>query len=251
FINEDSYEGTLTNPLTQNLYTYVYNNPLRFNDPSGHCNPSYDYGCRLLEQLWGPGVNKAIDTTEKLTNDALIGAENALNAYPPAAATTGTLVQGAKAAGQGVKYLWKSAKTMFKSDDAVGSVWKLSPFERGVEIERALGGWNNNFPVIDKAGDIVNGYRTSITSIKSIDLSAKSYQSGNTVYTTIMGYSKKLTKFETTSYGGTTIRVNSSTQRILEVAIPKGASPAQLEQIKGAVNHAGKIGVQVIIKIFE
>ncbi|OXS52698.1 hypothetical protein B1A99_32825, partial [Cohnella sp. CIP 111063] len=31
FINEDSYEGTLTNPLTQNLYTYVYNNPLRFN----------------------------------------------------------------------------------------------------------------------------------------------------------------------------------------------------------------------------
>ena len=140
---------------------------------------------------------------------------------------------------------------MFKSEEAIESVWKLSPFERDVEIEKALGGWNNNFPVIDKAGDIVNGYRTSITSIKSLDLSAKSYQSGNTVYSTIMGYANKLAKFETTSYGGTTIRVNSSTQRILELAIPNSASQIQLEQIKGAVTHAGKIGIQVIIKIFE
>lgn len=28
FINEDTYEGTLTNPLSQNLYTYVHNNPV-------------------------------------------------------------------------------------------------------------------------------------------------------------------------------------------------------------------------------
>jgi len=36
FINEDSYEGTLTNPLTLNLYTYVGNNPLIRWDPSGN-----------------------------------------------------------------------------------------------------------------------------------------------------------------------------------------------------------------------
>ncbi|WP_379157939.1 RHS repeat domain-containing protein [Paenibacillus sp. sgz5001063] len=36
FINEDTYEGELTNPLTLNLYTYVQNNPLRFTDPSGN-----------------------------------------------------------------------------------------------------------------------------------------------------------------------------------------------------------------------
>jgi len=36
FINEDSYEGDISNPLTLNLYTYVHNNPLIFIDPSGH-----------------------------------------------------------------------------------------------------------------------------------------------------------------------------------------------------------------------
>jgi len=36
FINQDTYEGELTNPLSQNLYTYVHNNPLIYIDPSGH-----------------------------------------------------------------------------------------------------------------------------------------------------------------------------------------------------------------------
>lgn len=36
FINEDTYEGDIKNPLTLNLYTYVGNNPLIYIDPSGH-----------------------------------------------------------------------------------------------------------------------------------------------------------------------------------------------------------------------
>jgi len=36
FINEDTYEGQINNPLTLNLYTYVGNNPLTRWDPSGH-----------------------------------------------------------------------------------------------------------------------------------------------------------------------------------------------------------------------
>ncbi|BBI34334.1 hypothetical protein KCTCHS21_37330 [Cohnella abietis] len=35
-INEDTYEGQITNPLSLNQYTYVHNNPLRYVDPSGH-----------------------------------------------------------------------------------------------------------------------------------------------------------------------------------------------------------------------
>uniref|UniRef100_UPI0013E8B6E8 RHS repeat-associated core domain-containing protein n=1 Tax=Longirhabdus pacifica TaxID=2305227 RepID=UPI0013E8B6E8 len=51
FINEDSYEGELNSPLTQNLYTYVLNNPLKYIDPSGnYCvsadgNWAHDGGC--------------------------------------------------------------------------------------------------------------------------------------------------------------------------------------------------------------
>ncbi len=36
FLNEDSYEGQIDNPLSINVYTYVHNNPLVYTDPSGH-----------------------------------------------------------------------------------------------------------------------------------------------------------------------------------------------------------------------
>ncbi|RTE10629.1 RHS repeat-associated core domain-containing protein [Paenibacillus whitsoniae] len=36
FINEDTYEGQLSNPLSLNLYTYVDNNPLTRVDPTGN-----------------------------------------------------------------------------------------------------------------------------------------------------------------------------------------------------------------------
>ncbi|GIO42341.1 RHS repeat-associated core domain-containing protein [Paenibacillus apis] len=36
FVSEDTYPGELNNPQSLNLYTYVYNNPLKFVDPSGH-----------------------------------------------------------------------------------------------------------------------------------------------------------------------------------------------------------------------
>ncbi|MFC3803198.1 RHS repeat-associated core domain-containing protein [Cohnella sp. GCM10012308] len=42
FISEDTYEGELTNPLSQNLYTYVHNNPLSNIDPTGHYCASAD-----------------------------------------------------------------------------------------------------------------------------------------------------------------------------------------------------------------
>ncbi|WP_322908152.1 polymorphic toxin-type HINT domain-containing protein, partial [Paenibacillus sp. SGZ-1009] len=36
FINEDTHEGQMNNPLSHNLYTYVLNNPLIYVDPTGH-----------------------------------------------------------------------------------------------------------------------------------------------------------------------------------------------------------------------
>ncbi|HBQ26814.1 MAG TPA: hypothetical protein DD791_10515 [Syntrophomonas sp.] len=36
FINKDAYEGDITNPLTLNQYSYVYNNPIKYIDPSGN-----------------------------------------------------------------------------------------------------------------------------------------------------------------------------------------------------------------------
>ena len=44
FINEDSYEGQIDNPLTLNLYTYCTNNPIKYIDPTGHIPTVDDTG---------------------------------------------------------------------------------------------------------------------------------------------------------------------------------------------------------------
>ncbi len=56
FINEDTYEGQLDNPLSLNLYTYVENNPLKFVDPSGHAQQAVDNsgGGSLFDTSWIP-----------------------------------------------------------------------------------------------------------------------------------------------------------------------------------------------------
>ena len=36
FLTEDSYPGEETEPLSQNRYSYVQNNPVNYTDPSGH-----------------------------------------------------------------------------------------------------------------------------------------------------------------------------------------------------------------------
>jgi Pretoxin HINT domain len=50
FINEDTYEGDIKDPLSLNLYTYVENNPLTKVDPSGNsaanlCMYSLEFNC--------------------------------------------------------------------------------------------------------------------------------------------------------------------------------------------------------------
>lgn len=66
FINEDTYEGELNNPLSQNLYTYVHNNPLKYTDPSGHMPHSLLNG--FLKDFIGGRVNGTHFTNWELSN---------------------------------------------------------------------------------------------------------------------------------------------------------------------------------------
>ncbi len=121
------------------------------------------------------------------------------------------------------------------------SVWRMTnSLERGLMIEKALGGnLPKNFPVIDKLVDGV------ATSIKSVDLTAKSYNEGNGLLSTLKGYVNKLDNFTTATREGVTATEGVNfTSKSLRVAIEPGkASLQQWEQISEAIKYAKDKGI--------
>jgi len=65
FINKDTYEGQVDNPLTLNLYTYVANNPMRYYDPTGNCFTRW-LGSKYCKAAWNWTENKVSEAYETL-----------------------------------------------------------------------------------------------------------------------------------------------------------------------------------------
>jgi hypothetical protein len=123
------------------------------------------------------------------------------------------------------------------------SAWALKWSERGLEIEAQLGGnLPRSFPTIDK---FENGVATSI---KSIDLSAATYQNTSALASKVRGYIDTVAGFKGASWDGTVIRARDVTARALDVAIQPGVgSSAQLEALNQLKQYATSKGVQLII----
>ena len=143
-----------------------------------------------------------------------------------------------------------TAKTFAKSSleivdevvDAKGA-WNLNPFDRGKSLEATLKGWGTNFPVIDMYDDATK----TITSIKSLDLNAKSYKSGNAVYNRVKGYIDDLSNFKGRRYGERSVPENGIESRVLKLAIPEGATQSQQDQLKRLIDYAQQNNVQLNI----
>jgi len=145
----------------------------------------------------------------------------------------------------------KMLATFAKFAKAGESVWKLDPFARGWAIEKGLGGMLNNFPVIDKFTEAGKGLLNSITSIKSLDLAAPSYQKPRAVLSKIRQYVKSLAQFTGTTYKGVGYAVLPGAAKTLELAVPKGATADQMKQITQAVADAAAQYVKVIVSTVE
>lgn len=148
------------------------------------------------------------------------------------------------------KYTAKSISTTKLTNDIVyigDSLWEKGAFKRGQIIDKALG--NNlgyNFPVIDKLND------RTITSIKSMDLTANTYQTGRGIYNALVKNIDDLEAFEKRSWRHTTINIDDYDYKQLEVAIPKiTISKDQKNGLEQAVKYAKSKNINVKITVVE
>ena len=135
----------------------------------------------------------------------------------------------------GIKLLSKAKKA---------ELWALKPIERGRKIENMLGhNLPNNFPVIDK-------FKKGVaTSIKSLDLNAKSYQNVKRLNSTVKRYIDKVADFKGRSWGGVSIREKDIKNKTLDLVVPPTKNKAQQKTLAELVDYGKTKGVKVNIII--
>ncbi|MGL4825644.1 MAG: hypothetical protein ACRC4G_05580, partial [Alphaproteobacteria bacterium] len=116
----------------------------------------------------------------------------------------------------------------------------------GEKIEQALGqNLHKNYPVIDRFDNGV------VTSIKSIDLNAKTYQDAKKLERTLERYVDKVAWFEGSTFAAKPIKLEEIRLRALDLAIPHSGTPAQQQIFKNLVDYAKNKGVTVNSIIFQ
>ena len=151
-----------------------------------------------------------------------------------------------------------NAQTRRYLDTLTCTVWTKTFKERGFAIEYAIkeqfynnSAWDHlvdNFPTID----VWNQNTKTAVSIKSIDLSAQSYQSASTLKRTLNGYVNSLSSFTNRTWSG--IRVSNVQTRILEIAIPDiELTDVQIQAINEVIKTAANKSnpVKVIITVID
>lgn len=123
------------------------------------------------------------------------------------------------------------------------AVWELGLADRGLAIETRLGANTpKGFPTIDRW---INGVATSI---KSLDLTAKTYQNVAALTRRINGYVDKLWAFEGEEFGGLVIAESAIVSRELILVVPSGIqTAAQTRAIIEADKRAKAIGINLVI----
>ena len=83
FIQEDSYNGEINDPLSLNLYTYSHNNPISYYDPTGHSikdvfntmAEKIESAKKTVKKAAKKVVNKVKEASEEYQENWLIGYE--------------------------------------------------------------------------------------------------------------------------------------------------------------------------------
>lgn len=132
-------------------------------------------------------------------------------------------------------------------DETYVSPWLSAPLERGRLIERMFGARGDNSPVVDL---VQNGVATSI---KSLDLRTKTYQSSSKLESKLKGYVNKVARYEGGRFGNGTVRAGEDfTQRSLLLALPEGAATQAQQQVLAKMfSYAMNNGVSLDVRFVK
>ncbi|MGH7034467.1 MAG: hypothetical protein ACREFL_12115 [Stellaceae bacterium] len=138
------------------------------------------------------------------------------------------------------------------AEEAASEFWTLGWAARGQKIEGArtaeMPGMRlpNSFPVVDHLAD-----GGAVTSIKSIDLNAATYQDAGRLAYRINDYIGKLADFQGAKYGNVTIKPKDITGRVLDIVVPKGSmTAAQKTTLDIGIRRASDAGIVMRITPF-
>lgn len=121
-------------------------------------------------------------------------------------------------------------------------VWLLKPFTRGNKIDDLFNNLGRYFPVVDR---LENGV---ITSVKSVDMSLKTYQNERKLLSTLKGYVNALDNAET--YAAVR-KLNYSGKELL-LAIPDiELADAQINALNSLYAYAAEKNIAVSIAIIK
>jgi hypothetical protein len=126
------------------------------------------------------------------------------------------------------------------------SVWEKGWAARGFHIEQALGGnLPPGFPIIDRLADGI------VTSIKSIDLRAATYQNEARLTSRLNRYVDRVSGFSGDEFSSMRIDEEQIRGRALHLAIPDGSlTSMQRGAIETAKKYAKDLGVNFIVTPF-
>jgi len=125
---------------------------------------------------------------------------------------------------------------------AQGSVWELGPWPRGLAIEdivEAAGFRSGRLPKGFPGVDFFDKSVGVVTSLKSIDLRAPTYQNPANLERVLKGYVDKLVEFSGVTRATRDISLSEIRGRALDIAIPPGPmTPAQRRVLKSVRQYA-------------
>ncbi len=134
------------------------------------------------------------------------------------------------------------------ADRLAKSPWPFGPSPRGFMIEARLGGnLPKSFPTIDRFDRGIG----RATSIKSLDLGAKTYQSETAMTRLLTKYVDKVAEFKGANWGGERIAPRAVKERELHLAIPRRATDMQTDVLASMARYAESRGVIFTVEVIR